>query len=95
MRCSRPPDIDGVSWAKMDRPSQLRAIWKALNKQKAELHEATPKVPVPEKVDSAMIGAVAQDEDPDVSDEVKKTDWHGEIIRECSTTRPAISIRVG
>ena len=29
-----------------------------------------------------MIGAVSQDEDPDVSDEVKTTDWHGEKLFE-------------
>ena len=29
-----------------------------------------------------MIGAVSQDEDPDISDEVKKTDWQGEKLFE-------------
>ena len=29
-----------------------------------------------------MIGAVSQDEDPNVSDEVKTTDWHGEKLFE-------------
>ena len=27
MRCSRPPDTDNISWGKMKRPAQLKAIF--------------------------------------------------------------------